>query len=187
MPWPTCSLGPLDFLGQISLAEIALTQVARQLPSSGWLSFFAYADSTRVFHFTDEQELVWQDTPQEVQDRSGDMTTCRLILTESWDFPASDDKNVSPSDQDLLKPGEDWIQLGDLMGVEHEYSCHLLGYSRHYRTWDPSPSPESRNLLCLSSVLSLGWNWCDGEHLVIFIPSEDLENQRFEKVSHFAS
>src|SRR5262249_6665380 len=42
--WPTCELGPLGFLGQIALADIAGTQTARFLPPEGLLSFFAYQD-----------------------------------------------------------------------------------------------------------------------------------------------
>jgi uncharacterized protein YwqG len=197
MPWPTCKAGSLRFLGQIALAEIACTQVARELPASGWLSFFARDEwghvgisdddqETQVIHIPAHQQLVWRDTPNDVLDGAGDTAPCRLIFTESWDFPDDSDFVVSEKDQERLKAGENWVNR-EIFGSEHGYSCHLLGYARHYRTSDPSPSADWRNLLCLSSVDAAGWNWCDGEHLAIFIPKAGLQQQRFERIFGYAS
>jgi len=200
LPWPTCSAGPLQFLGQIALGEISLTQVARELPSSGWLSFFAHDEwgsvgassddrDTQVIYVAGDQELVWRETPQEIVERLGSVAPpCRLIFTESWDFPDEKDLIVAEADQNRLTGGDKWIDLrGTVLGDEAQYSCHLLGYPRHFRTSDPSPSPDWRNLLCLSSIDSLCWNWCDGEHLAILIPNEQLEAHQFDRVFGYAS
>jgi len=200
VPWPTCSGGSMNFLGQIALQEIALTQAARELPKSGWLSFFAYDEwgsvgagaseddpDTKVIYISENQELVWRDSPQDVLDRVGEVVTSRLIFTEAWDLPDESDFVVTKEDQARLQEGNRASQFNEIEGAKRDYSCHLLGYSRHFRTSDPSRSADWRNLLCLSSVEGLGWNWCDGEHLAIFVQAEALRNGHFNRAFGYAS
>lgn len=199
-PWPEYAEGPLDFLGQIALREIRNTQVARFLPDSGWLAIFADANGvygtkgdTQVIYIREDQELAWRKNPDEDKEANAG-PPCRLIFTESWDLPPDDgDLVVSEDDQQRLKamkeasPENGALEMITALHPGMHQTCHLLGYARHYRTSDPSPGPEWQNLLCLGSVDALGWSWCDGEHLAIFIRNDHLQAHDFSQVSGYAS
>jgi uncharacterized protein YwqG len=204
MPWPEYSQGPLAFIGQISLREICHTQAGRYLPNSGWLLIFAdsfgvYGEEgdTQVIYVPEDCELAWREPPRHVREGFGESESsppCRLIFTECWDLPPDDsDLMVSEADQQRLKDIKEASAATEdfeMMTVLHsgmQQTCHLLGYARHYRTSDPSPGAEWQNLLCVGSVDSLGWNWCDGEHLAIFIHKDHLRSHDFSQVTGYAS
>ena len=197
MPWPTYSEGPLGFLGQISLREIQHTQAARHLPDTGWLAFFAdiwgvygTAGDTQVMYVAEDCDLAWREPPKNIREDFGESfpsTPCRLVFTETWDLPDESDLVVSETDQQRMKNATPRVYLNDVLPNQPEFDCHLFGYSRHARTSDPSPSVEWQNLLCVGSIDSLGWNWCDGEHLAVFIQGEHLRARDFSQVSGYAS
>jgi uncharacterized protein YwqG len=194
VPWPECDEGPLSFLGQISLKEIELTQAARLLPAGGWLSFFALGDRVgagaeglkdcQVFYAGPEAKVEYRDPPAGTE-----LSTdpCRLIFTEGFDLPDGQDFVVSEEDQSALKEINEWFDFDEYRNPWRKGDHHLFGYARHYRTSDPSPGANWVNLLCLGSSYGTGWNWCDGEHLAIFIEDVDLKQGRFDRVFGYAS
>jgi uncharacterized protein YwqG len=196
-PWPTCSQGPLSFVAQIALEEIQITQAATSLPTNGWLSFFALNDrvggnredqDARVLYFPGDAKLDWRESPKDIDITHSLGHPCRLRFTESWDLPDEEDFVITEQDRERL---EQIKRDHDLDDVRKDWNngSHLLGYSRHNNTSDPSPASDWRNLLCLSSYSNpnLGWNWCDGERLCYFIKETDLRALRFDRVFGYAS
>lgn len=71
LEWPVCEEGPMTFVAQLDLAELAAYEAAGELPAAGVLSFF-YApiapegdplNPVRVFHFEDPSVLVRRSSP----------------------------------------------------------------------------------------------------------------------------
>ncbi|MCE9527178.1 MAG: DUF1963 domain-containing protein [Planctomycetales bacterium] len=195
VPWPICSKGSLSFVAQIALEEIQITQAARELPPTGWLTFFALNDGVggnwvdddaRVLYFPGDSKLAWRESPKDIDLDYCLKYPCRLKFTESWDLPDEGDFVISVHDRNRLEAVD---RKHDLDDVRTDWNCgsHLLGYSRHRRTSDPSPAADWRNLLCLYSDNNVGWNWCDGEHLAFFIKETDLQERRFDRVFGYAS
>lgn len=193
--WPMCEKGPLTFVAQISLLEIQTTQVARFLPKNGWLSFFALNENVggnydkgdfRVIYVPGDQTIAFRTPPME-QD-FGYCQACRLVFNETWDLP---DGDVVISEPDQKRLNNCWKQhrfdFGKLRESFGIYDGHLLGDLRHMSTNGVARSPSDRNLICLSSMPSPGWNWCDGGHLSIFIENEDLKRLRFDKSGGYAA
>lgn len=193
--WPTCTKGPLTFIAQIALSEIQTTQVARFLPSDGWLSFFAlnehvggnYDDCDfRVVYTPGSEVLAFRDPPMAPE--FGQYQSCRLIFMESWDLPEGD-VVISEEDQQRLSRswsdhGVDFATLRNSLGT---FDGHLLGDLRHSSTDHVARSPTDRNLICFSSIASPGWNWCDGGDLSIFIEHDDLMALRFGNAGGYAA
>jgi uncharacterized protein (TIGR02996 family) len=196
VPWPACEKGPLGFLGQIALRDLENSQVARELPPDGLLSFFAYQEDgyqpgvvdevpgdTRVLYTPASRPLERQLPPPDLDvEFNGIFPTCRLAFCESWDLPAADATALPELQEEARSEG-----LFELRARCHPFGHHLMGYSVHSRTTDPSPGPDWRHLLCLDSDERLGWNWCDGEHLAVFVREEDLRTGTFARVYGYAS
>jgi uncharacterized protein (TIGR02996 family) len=204
--WPTCAEGRLGFLGQIALADLKNTQVSRSLPNDGLLSFFAYQNfvsgyqpgvneaitgDTQVLYTPGSAALTRRKSPDDLnQDGNAIFPTCRLVLCETWDLPDSEDK-LPPTYTADMKPFQQrergW-QLHELRCQCHPFSHHLLGYSVHSRCpSDPSPGTDWLHLLCLDSDDNLGWSWCDGEHLAVFVHEKDVASGRFTRTYGYAS
>jgi uncharacterized protein (TIGR02996 family) len=203
-PWPTCDQGPLGFLGQIAIRDVKNTQVARSLPEDGLLSFFAY-QSFKTGYQPGVVEAVENDTcvlitgasasrerrqpPEDLDEGNAILPSCQLAFTETWDLPDIKDNLPAFLEADLekLNQGKRADAVHDLRRKCHPFGHHLMGYSVHFRTSDPSPGPEWPHLLCLDSDNNLGWSWCDGEHLAVFVHEEDLANGTFLRVYGYAS
>ena len=194
MDWPaTTESGPMSYIAQINLAEISLSQVARTLPTSGWLIFFAIdehvgaSDDKRsgvhVCYVDGRERLELRESPISVniENRGG----ARLLFSESFDLPDNRDFCVDTEDRQKLEEFGLDMQGTDTKWLESE--SHLMGYARHYRTSDPSPSAEHINLACFGSIDALGWNWCDGEHLAFWLHPSELAKNDFSKVYGYAS
>jgi len=186
----------LSFLGQIALSELTQTQVACSLPQDGCLSFFTYEQGlgTKVFYFATSQELVrWIIPPVDTGELFEIYPTCRLSMGESWDLPPYDALTETYSDNlkelHTLVGKDTWKRLSTVRDKCHpgHYGHHLMGYACHFRTSDVRPGPDWDYLLCLDSDNNLGWNWCDGEHLDIFVQEDDLRNGSFGRVYGYAS
>ena len=200
MPWPSTSEGMLGFTGQIALEDIRCMQAARKLPAGGWLAFFVSSEDAGpnrqndcgVYYFPPDTNLQFREVPERVpfyHQRNGLRANalCRLIFTETWDFPDLNDRVVSDEDRSLLLAAAPKFDFDTFRDLLRNSDNHLLGYSRHYRTEDTSPAADWCNLLCLGSIGALGWNWCDGEHLSYYIPQTDLAGARFDRVAPYAS
>jgi uncharacterized protein YwqG len=195
--WPECKLGPLAFIAQIALSEISTTQVARFLPPDGWLSFFAFNEhiggnggnydghDLQVLYTPSSKHISVRESPEKTEFR--DLLPCRLIFTETWDLP---DGDVVICSEDQERIDRTWsahsVDLGKIRGGFGVFDGHLLGDLRHYRTNGVARSPTDRNLLCLASTCGPGWNWCDGDHLSVYIENDDLISWRFHKIGAYA-
>jgi uncharacterized protein (TIGR02996 family) len=204
--WPKCDQGPLAFLGQIALRDLQGTQAAHVLPKDGVLSFFAYDNDgaqpgnfqpeegvTQVFYTADAKQLIRREPPKDFDETGYEiLPTCRLSFCESWDLPEYGDKYPSTNAKDMKKlaKADPDHQLGEIRWKcrpDGHYCNHLLGYSCHFRTDDPSPGADWSPLLCLGSDDNLNWNWCDGEHLAIFVHEQDLRKGKFTRIYGYAS
>jgi uncharacterized protein YwqG len=203
--WPTCEPGPLGFLGQVALAELQYTQAASTLPKDGLLSIFAYQDFNTGYQpgvypdipgamsilYTPGAAALKSRTPPDGlnHEANGVLPTCRLALCESYDLPATKDIVPAALARDLahFDEGDRSWNLHEVRGKCHSFGHHLMGYSVHFRTDDPSPGPEWTPLLCLGSDDNLGWSWCDGEHLAVYVHQEDLKNNTFRRIFGYAS
>ncbi len=212
--YPAVKDGCLGFLAQISMTDMRTTLIASRLPEKGLLSFFAYENDgfqpgvaatdvgdTRIFNILDgTDELERTARPEDTEWYTDPAEPCRLVMTETWDLP-----HWSP-DEGPEEYANRMVELEEAYGEKYDddlddlheklsnlrYKCigadhHLLGYSIHNRTSEPSPGSDWVHLLCLSSDDNTGWNWCDGEHLSIFSHQEDLRNGTFKRVFGYAS
>lgn len=193
--WPECKLGPLAFIGQIALSEISTTQAARFLPPDGWLSFFAFnghiggnydQHDFQVLYTPGSEHISFRESPEKKE--FSDLLPCRLIFTETWDLP---DGDVVIGSEDRARINRSWSQhkvdLGSIRKGFGVFDGHLLGDLRHYTTDGVARSPTDRNLICLASTCSPGWNWCDGDHLSVYIENDDLSARRFQKAAAYAA
>jgi uncharacterized protein (TIGR02996 family) len=205
--WPRCQLGPLGFLCQIALPDLHDMQISRSLPKDGTLSVFAYqsyvtglqpgvfedkGDLTRVLYTPANAACQRRPPPDDLKEEGNQiLPACRLTLCEDWDVP-----EVGDAVPDEFKPDMDkLVQLekddfDGWFGLRpkcRKFGNHLLGCSVHNRTDDPSPGREWVHLLCLDSDENLGWSWCDGEHLAVYVHGEDLRNRSFARVYGYAS
>jgi uncharacterized protein (TIGR02996 family) len=210
--WPRCGEGPLGFLCQIALPDLQDTQISHSLPKDGMLLFFAYqsyvtgiqagniqnkGDLTRVIYTPANVPFQRRDPPDDLKEEGNQiLPACRLTMCEDWDLPEAGDRvpDEFAADMDKL------VQIKEAMFKEDKfeewsalyrdcrtYGNHLLGCSVHNRTDDPSPGREWMHLLCLDSDDNLGWSWCDGEHLAVYVHEEDLRNRSFARVFGYAS
>jgi uncharacterized protein (TIGR02996 family) len=204
--WPACAHGPLGFLGQINLADLNLTQVGHTLPRNGLLSIFAYQDyetgyqpgtgppvpnDTRIIWSSNEKSLATRAAPPNLGNNgNGILPVCSLKFVETWDLPDIED-NFPPDCEDAIKK----LRTADRSEKVHQLRCklhdmghHLMGYSFHSRCpSDPSPGLDWRHALLLFSDDNLGWSWCDGQHLAVFVHENDIRDQSFRRVYGYAS
>ncbi len=207
--WPNCAGGSLAFLAQINLRDLdgslaAFWPATGPLPREGTLSFFAFEDNPGAYDFGGDTRVIYTPATQSQSRRPApDATasdhsplrvfrTCRLSMCETWDLPAVGDvvpPELSPAMETINRLREDggWWSLRQLRRQCHPFGHYVMGYPLHSRTDDPTPGPEWRHLLCLDSDDNLGWNWCDGEHLSIWVHAEDLQNGAFHRVFGYAA
>lgn len=208
--WPKWERGYLGFLCQINLADLRGMPAAAWLPESGLLSFFAWqsfddghqpgqmADAcgdTQVVYSPSSAKLARRKRPVVDEDdfddeeANGPRPSCAVTLAPAWDLPSARDAVPPGLAADLAR-----FQSDDLYEKLHEirseilgFGHHLLGYSVHFRTDDPTPGPEWAHLLCLDSDDNLGWSWCDGEHLAVYMKQNQIDDRTFAGASGYAS
>ncbi|HEX4613158.1 MAG TPA: YwqG family protein [Urbifossiella sp.] len=174
--WPQHKLGPYRFIGQINISDIP--KGPHVLPNGSLLSFF-YAhdengesfwgdpDYVRVYRFDKPDALKPVAPPPAVS--LGSTVTLKFQLGADvppwpWDesaakkWPISEDKRTA---------------YWELRCRLHPSGRYLLGYPFNSTlAYDPTPGPDWRSLLTLSSDDELEWCWHDSDWLVTFI--EDL-------------
>jgi uncharacterized protein (TIGR02996 family) len=204
--WPVCEEGRLAFLGQMALADLASTQAGRHVPRNGVLSFFAYDHDgyqpgnfhpetgvTQVIYTAATAKLVRRQPPEGDEAKDCEvLPACRLTMCEALDLPSHGDRLPKAYAKDMKKlqtsDTKDGLwRIRSRFRPDGHFGHHLLGYSCHFRTDDPSPGPDWPHLLCLDSDDNMHWNWCDGEHLAVFVQEGDLRNCTFARVYGYAS
>ncbi|HYR09501.1 MAG TPA: YwqG family protein [Longimicrobium sp.] len=185
--WPHHALGPYRFIGQINLSDIP--SGPHGLPDRGLLSFF-YAhdehgesfwgdpDYVRAYRFPDAGALGTVEPPAAVRLGSTAVLAFQLgadVPPWPWDdVPLA----VWPIDASLHEAYDEFRSR------LHPTRRYLLGYP--YNTtlaYDPTPGPEWRSLLTLSSDDALEWYWHDGDWLVTFIEAHRLRAGDFSQIN----
>lgn len=187
--WPHHELGPYRFVGQFNLAEIPTAP--HGLPADGLLSVF-YAwdelgnafwqdpDYVQVYWFKDVRGLETVEPPAMV----------RLGATETLRFHLGADLPRFPDDAEARKAWPEWPLSESQSGEYWELRCrlhpsnrYLLGYPFNTTLgYDPTPGPEWRSLLTLSSDDGLDWSWHDGDWLVAFVEEQRLRAGDFSQI-----
>ncbi|MBA4063380.1 MAG: hypothetical protein C0501_06640 [Isosphaera sp.] len=131
--WPVYRGIPLDFLAQFDLAVLSASVACRELPSSGVLSVFYWAEGNvydssdeggwRVLHFPDPAELARRHPPPNM---SGcQFSPCRLAFTETLTLPKPD----TPWADELAFAGG--VEVCRQLAEEHGLGHRVLGYAHH--------------------------------------------------------
>jgi uncharacterized protein YwqG len=184
--WPQHKLGPYRFIGQVKLADIP--KGPHGLANGGLLSFF-YAhdengesfwgdpDYVRVYRFDKLDALKPVEPPAVV--RLGSTSALKFQLGADvppwpWDKAARKKWPISESQRDAY-----W----QLRLRLHPSRRYFLGYPFNTTlAYDPTPGPEWRSLLTLSSDDELEWCWHDGDWLVTFIEEQRLRAGDFSQI-----
>jgi uncharacterized protein YwqG len=188
--WPTGAAGPLAFLAQIDLVEVAPFDVAGLLPSTGTLSFLGQAedllvcdwqaDGWRVHYWPPETDLAPRAPPDD--------------LSSEADFGHIElQPELEPTLRDIS-----YEALLDLVGQEwrpyHDLRAALAdrhgGYQQVHRmlgnAWpaqnDPLRLPGLVLLLQIDSEFAAGMEWGDVGGLYFSMRESDLAERRFERV-----
>jgi uncharacterized protein YwqG len=184
--WPHHKLGPYRFIGQVNLADIP--KGPNGLPRGGVLSFFYAHDETgesfwgdpeyvRAYRFENVGALKSVDPPAVV--RLGSTSSVKVQLGVDvppwpWDESAAKKWPLSESQRDAY-----W----ELRSRLHPSGRYLLGYPFNTTlAYDPTPGPEWRSLLTLSSDDELEWCWHDSDWLVTFIEEQRLRAGDFSQI-----
>lgn len=180
--WPADADGPLAFLGQINLADLAASPAARELPRAGLLSVFYDADGYgesrdrwRVLHLS--AALSRRDPPADLAD-DGRFAPCRLRFAEALMLPSLG----SHWDQDIGCPDDAAAErYGDQIIRWQEAGHRLLGYPAPIQN-DVLETATVRHLLTVASDDNPGWMWADLGLLYYTLAENDLTARRFDRV-----
>jgi uncharacterized protein (TIGR02996 family) len=187
---------PLRLLAQFNLDDLAQTQVGRELPTHGLLSFFDH----RIFAYDWVGEGAWLVTyspdlsnlerlePRTDFDEYNRIPPpCRLTFTESLDLPDQTD----PWEEKINLPRESdpdgWDAYGELidplLGKAPRWH-QLLGHTKPSTLGqDPIGSLDWRHLATFGTEeRDLGWFWGQGDKLYYLISESNLRQRHFDEI-----
>ncbi len=204
-PWPDFKGELHTFVGQINLAEIAATQVSRELPTAGLLSFFVFDDSANSGLVAVDWKMIFTPETSTVQRRQPDkpfgecnrlVPECALEFEETLDLPYASlyDLDSNYADQflgcrrakqiGLIKTHDDaYEEAREVLMPNREERSHLLGWSHPNVSADDPVSEGFRNLLTVASERACEMCWSDGHQLYYSIPEDDLPQHRFDRIA----
>jgi uncharacterized protein YwqG len=201
--WPTSEYGPVGFVAQLDLADLAATKAAEfhGLPREGGLVLFAahdwengvqpgvvarvgdgfapVPDLCHLFYLPPEVSRVRREPPAELSETEQIYPASRVNIDESWDVPWAGDIGE-----------EDDGDLADLLCGLREHgrgASRVGGWSIHSRTSDTCPGPDWFPVLTLESEEVQDWSWADGERLEVFVHQDDARDASFRRVFGYAS
>lgn len=168
---------PAGFLFQVNLEEISRSQAARDLPSTGLLSFFSYVNwknpdyiGAKVIYSPDIRSLTRKTTPEGITHGNRPMVSQRLTFEEFLDIPDL----AGPWKEELPDCDEDcMIKIYEPRVERNRHG--FLGYAKTYQECDPTPSKDSRHLVMAENV--------EGMTLHIQIPDQELAQQNFDAIT----
>ncbi len=140
-------------------------------------SFWQDPDYVRAYRFVDLEALQPVEPPAAV----------RLGSTSTLDFQLGADVPRWPRDKAAVKQWPISQSQRDayweLRLRLHPSGCYLRGYPFNTLLgYDPTPGPEWRSLLTLSSDDEFEWCWHDGDWLVTFIEESRLRAGDFSQI-----
>ncbi|MCA9247156.1 MAG: DUF1963 domain-containing protein [Planctomycetales bacterium] len=202
--WPKCNLGPMGFMGQIAFKDIRHSQATARfgLPADGLLLLFVFQGDGVQPGVVDRHGDHWREiegltrgifvnggtrlhrhTPEvELDEWNELLPCCALHMADGLDLPEAKDTE----DAVLIAADEDW-QVSDLRNKINQAEHWLMGYPVHGRTDNTSPGKDWTGLITLGSDNNLGWNWCDGEHLDVYIQRDSIIDGTFASIYGYAS
>src|SRR5262249_46740115 len=145
------------FLGQVNLAEIAHTEAARVMPSSGLLSLFCFQDwehdrpdsiGAKAIYFPARTKLLRTKPPKPLTTGNDAVRAQRLTFEEILDLPERYDGPWS-ADLESEEPEE---LAGALRFPRNRNLENMLGYARATTGSDPTPDKRHRHLIVLRNV-----------------------------------
>ena len=188
LPWPTGSHGPLKFLAQFNLEELAGLVPIHWLPvERGVLSVFSSfrehepdpsgCDETcRVIYLPDPASLIRTNPPKELDEEWENGPAVKLHIVESLDLPGN------PL-LDCPKFMEGFGEMAELNDTIHEIRCELnpftyqlFGYPVDFQSNQDSTPDSYQHFLTLSGSSQNSFFWGDGDRLNISIPMTKLES-----------
>ncbi|RBP46509.1 uncharacterized protein YwqG [Roseimicrobium gellanilyticum] len=173
--WPRHEVGTYQFLGQINFSEIE--SAPSELPATGLLSLFFATDPNNEIFWGDPGYVLGYyspDTTEAIAHRAPDASeppSLKVLLQKSVSLPGSPFLSFNWPFSDEV---EDvfFHELPEELGKASDY---LLGYpSFNTLAYDPTPEGGWISLITLQSHDQLGWNWHDGDKLMVFIEKEKL-------------
>jgi uncharacterized protein YwqG len=202
--WPKCDLGPMGFMGQIAFKNLRHSQATSRfgLPTDGLLLLFVFQGDGIQPGVVERRGDRWREiegltrgifvkggirlhrhAPEVKLDEWNELLPCcALHMADGLDLPKAKDTE----DAVLIAADEDW-QVSDLRNKINQSEHWLMGYPVHGRTDNTSPGKDWTGLITLGSDDNLGWNWCDGEHLDVYIHGESIKDGTFAKIYGYAS
>ena len=202
LAWPASEYGPVGFVAQLDLADLAGTRAADfyRLPREGGLVLFAahdwengvqpgvverrgddwvtIPDLCHLFYFGPDVARVRRELPAALAETEQIYPASTLAVSESWDVPWAEDIG-EPDDGDLA----------DLLQGLRDHgrgASRLGGWSIHSRTSDTCPGPDWYSLLTVESEEIQEWSWADGERLEVFVHQDDIADASFRRVHGYA-
>jgi uncharacterized protein YwqG len=185
--WPKFNGQPLSFLGQVNLAELQVSPVARELPASGLLSMFclylgdgddSFPDgSWRLLYFPDTSKLVRHELDAELMDESR-FPSCRVEYAETLTLPHRD----SPWTSELQKiANTEYGGTYSTLYYDTLVGDHLLGHPYPIQG-DFLGKKTVRHLLTINGNEATGWEFGDGGALYFILLESDLNRGKFDHV-----
>lgn len=203
--WPEFKGELHTFVGQINLAELASTQVSRELPGTGLLSFFVFDDSANTGNATVDWKVIFTPKISTVKRRYPHKphsecncvaTECALEFEETLDLPYASLCDIDSDHAHLFLGCRRAMQIGltkshsdayenarDVLMPRREERSHLLGWSHPNVAADDPVDEGFRNLLTVASERETGMRWCDGHQLYFGISEDDLRQHKFDRIA----
>ncbi|MEM7312303.1 MAG: YwqG family protein [Planctomycetota bacterium] len=195
--WPKYNELPMVFVGQIAMNDLKGTLVSRELPASGWLSFFVYDNPVEgevaafgepagcaVLHFPEGTKLERRQSP-EPGDAFFVATECELEFTETLDFPYLSDDGIGGDRASKLgfDPDDEYEELLEELLPNREEVTHLMGWSHPNCAGDDPVDPDHRHLLSVASQEASDFCWSDAHTLYFSVPETDFKSHKFDNAS----
>jgi hypothetical protein len=181
LPWPVGEEGPLLFVLQVSLIDVAPLDVEGLLPGEGLLSVFSdpFASDVRVLHHAPGLTLQRRPTPSD--SRRPAFRACGVDLLPELHLPPPQSELVTlPSDAFDIYWDEVWLPWRDTLrpGAAGECGIHqLLGYAVAER--DEAQGPHDEVLVGFDSDDRAAMEWGDVHCVWALIDRTELRARNF--------
>jgi hypothetical protein len=180
VPWPVVDAGPMTFVGQIALAELAPFDPKRLLPASGLLAFFASGyNEGAVVYVSDTATLATRQPPSPPRfggEPSAQAPACAVSPVGGISLPAS---LLASGDDDVEDEVEDaWREVAEEARDERDTAHRMLGHT--YGDVEAPPEGDLA-LLAVGSDPNARLEWGDAGVLYFMISEAALRERRWSE------